>query len=197
MTATTLGQGPKTARECQGIAQRSIVCDADPKKSTVTLAVGIAVAAGYRWGKPKPYLDCVEEIRGELVRRITWAFDSGSTARFDGENVPLGAFWGHLFEGVPCHTGPTLTTLRAAYAETIRYPDAALWAAQLRERAPAVPRIAKILTDAAKIHEEFRASKMPRFLLVRRARGKTEARVYIPFHATAEERAKLLSDAGL
>ncbi|HRQ87681.1 MAG TPA: hypothetical protein PLA50_02720 [Bacteroidia bacterium] len=196
MSATRLGQGPKTVQECQGLATRNFVTRGDPTKSPHTLPVCFAIAAGYRWGAPKPYLDATEEIGGELVRHVHWCFDSESTAMFDGVRVPLGEFFETLIDGKPC-LAETLAALRTIYLETVHYPDPARWASILREKAPAYPRLAEILSRAAKIHEEFVACPPRRFLLYRRARGRTETRVYIPLHASKEEREKLLRDAGL
>lgn len=187
MSATRLGQGPKTLRECQGLTARNVVGHSDPRKDPLTLAVCLAVAAGYRWAAPKPYLDTTEEVDGKLIRSVSWCFDAESRVLFDGREVTFSEFWKVVYEGDAAEL-VSLRVMRRVYSDAVRVLSAGEWADELRSRG---------FEDAGRIFYEFRLSPPPRFALFRGVRGKQEIRCYIPMNATAEEQAKLLADAGL
>lgn len=197
--ATTLGDGPKSIKDCEGISQFPVYdIDRDPKLSPITLAVCFAVASGYRWGVPKPFSDVIEEKEGKLERRVTWVFDGDSTVEFSGTNIPFTKFWERITEFE--QHDPIYALERLSYLLEVSgsadLPSDVLPSLRMEARSEEQP-LRNILNEAANIYEEFQASTMPRFLLVREARGKDEIRCYIPLNATEEEKQKLLADAGL
>lgn len=199
--ATTLGRGPTTVKECEGIAQRPIVdLDKDPRESVTTIAVLFAVAAGYRWGCPKPYLDLVEEMPdGRIQRRVYWIFDAESRAEIEGENMSFSEFWDRIHEP----NGETLRGAMNQLAQGLAILDlmpAADRSAKLRYwagHASLADPAKAIFSEAATIYDQFLADRMPRFILVQQARGLDTIRCYIPFTATPEERAEILARAGI
>lgn len=200
--ATTLGRGPKTVKGCEGIAQRPVIdIDRDPRESVTTLAVFFAVAAGYRWGTPKPYLDLVEEMPdGRIERRVHWIFDSESKAEIEGETLTFGEFWERIHHPESSPVTGVLPHLSVAIAILDDMP-AEHRSAKLRgwvEGLAGIPPQAKaIFAETATIYDQFLADRMPRFILVQQARGRDTIRCYIPFHATPEERADILARAGI
>lgn len=201
--ATTLGRGPKTIKACEGVAQRPIVdVDKDPYESITTVAVFFAVAAGYAWGIPKPYLDTIEELAdGRIERRVNWIFDGESVVEIEGERLEFGAFWERIHEPMKeaIHLRGAMNQLAQGLAVLGIMPAAdrvaklRYWAdhASLAEPAKA------IFAETATIYEQFLRDRMPRFILVQQARGRDVIRCYIPIHATPEERAAELARAGL
>lgn len=201
--ATTLGRGPKTVKGCEGISQRPIVdIDRDPRESVETLAVLFAVAAGYRWGCPKPYLDLVEEMPdGRIERRVHWIFDAESRAEIEGENMSFSEFWDRIHQ--PMKEAITLRGALNQLAQGLailgimpaadRSVKLRYWAGHASLADPAKA----IFSEAATIYDQFLADRMPRFILVQQARGRETIRAYIPFTATPEERAEILARAGL
>jgi hypothetical protein len=201
--ATTLGRGPKSVKACEGIAQSPVIdIDKDPRESITTLAVLFSVAAGYSWGCPKPYLDLIEEMPdGRIERRVYWIFDSESRAEIEGENVGFAEFWERIHE--PMKEAGTLRGTLNQLAQGLailgvmppadRSGKLRYWAghASLTEQARSV------FSEAATIHDQFLADRMPRFILVQQARGIETRRAYIPIHASAEERAAVLARAGI
>ncbi len=199
--ATTLGRGPKTVKGCEGIAQRPIVdLDRDPRQSSTTVAVFFAVAAGYRWGAPKPYLDLVEEMPGgRIERRVHWIFDGESCVEIEGESIGFGEFWERIHQPQRDTLLGAMNQLAQALAiMAVMRPDERsaklrYWAGHASLSDPAKA----IFAEAATIYDQFLADRMPRFLLVQQARGTETIRCYIPFTATPAERAEILARAGL
>lgn len=199
--ATTLGRGPKTIKGCEGISQRPIVdVDKDPRESVTTIAVLFAVAAGFRWGCPKPYLDLVEEMDGgRIERRVYWIFDAESRAEIAGENVGFGEFWDCIHDTDRSPARSALHQLAQGLAILDRMA-AADRSAQLRYwagHASLADPAKAIFSETATIYDQFLTDRMPRFILVQQARGLDTIRCYIPFTATPEERAEILARAGI
>jgi hypothetical protein len=199
--ATTLGRGPQTVKACEGIAQRPVIdIDRDPRESIITIAVLFAVAAGYRWGCPKPYLDLVEEMPDERIeRRVYWIFDSESTAEIEGQSLSFGQFWDSIHDTDLSTARTALHQLAQGLAILARMP-AADRSAKLRywaDHASLADPAKAIFSEAATIYDQFLADRMPRFILVQQARGLDTVRAYIPLHATPEERAEILARAGI
>jgi hypothetical protein len=201
--ATTLGRGPKTVKACEGIAQRPVIdIDRDPRESIITIAVLFAVAAGYRWGCPKPYLDLVEEMPDERIeRRVYWIFDGESRAEIEGDSMSFSEFWDRIHE--PMKEAVTLRGSMNQLAQGLAIlgiMSPADRSAKLRDwvdHASLADPAKAIFSEAATIYDQFLADRMPRFILVQQARGLDTVRAYIPLHATPEERAEVLARAGI
>ncbi len=198
--ATRLGEGPKTIKGCEGIAQQPVVdYDRDPRESIHTVAVFFAVAAGYRWGIPKPYLDLIEDKGDRIERRVYWNFDGGSVVTIEGEKVPFGQFWRRIHEPDKSTLAGVINQLAQARAilGVMRPEDRS---GKLREWAdhPALAEQTRaICRETATIYDEFRASRMPRFIYIEQARGNSINRAYIPIHASDEVRNEILARAGI
>lgn len=199
--ATTLGQGPKTMKQCEGIAQYPVIdVDLDPRESITTVAVLYAVALGYRWGIPNPFLDLVEELRdGRIERRVHWIFDSGSAATIEGERVGFGEFWRRVNDPESNHAGTVLCQLAQSLRllETLPPGDRCGRLLEWADDARLGETARKVFGKAAEIYEQFLKDRPLRFLLVQETRGRTTTRCHIPLNATPEERAKALRKAGL
>ncbi len=199
--ATTLGRGPKTIQGCEGISQRHVIdVDKDPRESVTTVAVFFAVAAGYAWGIPSPYLDLVEELAdGSIQRRVYWTWDAESVVEIEGRKFTFSEFWDGIHDvdlnpaRSAMHQLAQARAILAGMAAADRSDKLRYWAGHASLAVPAKA----IFDESAKIYDQFLKDRMPRFIYVEQARGMTTNRAYIPVHATPEERAEVLARAGI